>query len=329
MSKLDTPGLQLVSIGEIVNETFFIPYYQRGYRWTERQVTDLLEDILEFTKKPKKEPSEFYCLQPIVVTKKDNCWYVIDGQQRLTTLYIILKTLEDVKQVLFRQLSLFSLSYETRKESTTFLENITKIKKYNDTNVDFYHMSCAYLTIKNWIEQKEAAQEIIRGDFLTTILKTDSQNGIDVANNIRFIWYTVDEQDEDGDKKVFRKINMGKIPLTNAELIKALFFINEHFSKDEKEKRQNQLAYEWNAIEDSLQNDDFWFFLNTTTDKKSTQIEFLFDVLAKNKAKEIQYSGNPSDDYYTFYVFNLLINNKKYSADALWQGTKRLKKIRF
>ena len=49
---------------------------------------------------------------------------------------------------------------------------------------------------------------------------------------------------------------MGKIPLTNAELIKALFFTTA-IDDVEKEKRQNRLAYEWNAIEDALQDNDF------------------------------------------------------------------------
>ena len=85
--------LKLKSIFELLNEEFYIPSYQRGYRWTDKQVEALLEDIWDFrNKNPKKE--EFYCLQPVVVTKPSNStnspWELIDGQQRLTTIYIIL-----------------------------------------------------------------------------------------------------------------------------------------------------------------------------------------------------------------------------------------------
>ena len=95
---------------------FLIPKQQRGYRWTTQQVTDLLMDIQEFQSK-KKGPSEFYCLQPLVVKRRDcdilakikeaetleaveqllsgSSWEVIDGQQRLTTIYVILSVLGD------------------------------------------------------------------------------------------------------------------------------------------------------------------------------------------------------------------------------------------
>ena len=79
--------LELMPIEKLLDKDFYIPSYQRAYRWKKRQVIDFLEDILEFQEKFKKK-GEFYCLQPIVVTEKENgSWELIDGQQRLTTLY--------------------------------------------------------------------------------------------------------------------------------------------------------------------------------------------------------------------------------------------------
>ena len=57
--------LELKSISEILDKSFYIPAYQRGYRWSSRQVIDLLEDIMEFSDSKKED--DFYCLQPIVV----------------------------------------------------------------------------------------------------------------------------------------------------------------------------------------------------------------------------------------------------------------------
>lgn len=73
--------IRLKSIGELLNEQFNIPSYQRGYRWSVRQVEELLNDILEFQ---QSKNDGFYCLQPIVVKKNrdiENVWDVIDGQQ--------------------------------------------------------------------------------------------------------------------------------------------------------------------------------------------------------------------------------------------------------
>ena len=95
----------LKSVYDLLDMNFFIPDYQRGYRWSQNQVTDLLNDIYSFASKKGKSDEEFYCLQPIVVKKcnqetmdkynlidgfGDNTWYeVVDGQQRLTTIKIL------------------------------------------------------------------------------------------------------------------------------------------------------------------------------------------------------------------------------------------------
>ena len=152
---LEEQGLKLISISDILKEKFFIPSYQRGYRWEKYQIISLLDDVFEFIKKDNKTHGEFYCLQPIVVTKKDDKWCVIDGQQRLTTIFIILKFLEDAKKILFPNSELFSLSYETRKQSEEFLNKINEKKEVNNNNADFYCMSKAYLTIKEWFEKKK------------------------------------------------------------------------------------------------------------------------------------------------------------------------------
>ena len=55
----------------IQDERFFIPSYQRGYRWTPRQVEDILNDIADFQRESDQHGKDaFYCLQPVVVRKR-------------------------------------------------------------------------------------------------------------------------------------------------------------------------------------------------------------------------------------------------------------------
>ena len=314
--------LKVIPVENLLEKKFFIPSYQRGYRWTKTQVNDLLNDILEFQEKDKTE-GEFYCLQPIVVTKsksKNDNWEIIDGQQRLTTLYILLCHLEDARKILFSSSEKYSISYETREKekysSKIFLENILSTKSVDNTNIDFYHISKASLTIKKWFKNKK----INKADFVNTLLKVNMKNKIDMANNIRFIWYEVQTENEEDAKNIFTRINMGKIPLTNAELIKALFFINGKQTNKEKEKYQQKLAYEWDNIENKLQNKKFWFFLNKTNTSKPTKIEFIFDLIANKYHKEASIDISKSNDYYTFYIFDYLINKK--TKDELWKEIK-------
>jgi len=354
--------IKLISVGEILNSNkekdkqlkFFVPSYQRGYRWTERQVEDLLNDIWEFNQKEKRQ-GEFYCLQPVVVKNiGDNEYEVIDGQQRLTTIYIILSYLRDIRKLLgFKKI--FSIDYKTREGSKKFLEEFEEkekdhITEEDKTNVDYYYMSKAYLCIKNWFDKYPERQI----DFLNLLIKSEIQGGIDKANNVRFIWYEVDEKANG--VEIFTRINMGKIPLTNAELIKALFLKRSNFDKDEKDEkkiklRQLEIANEWDNIEYSLQNDEFWYFLNKEENNISTRIEFIFDLIAneivenpeeflkeinkkigdKNKntkeaKKQIEKFKGKRDDYRTFMVFNTLFEygreDEKAIIEYLWEKIK-------
>ena len=99
MAELENPRIR--PVGDLLQENFFVPRYQRGYRWGKQEITELLDDILQYYEDSKptsknKKAGNFYCLQPIVVKKMDGLeekWEVIDGQQRLTTIYIILQCL--------------------------------------------------------------------------------------------------------------------------------------------------------------------------------------------------------------------------------------------
>lgn len=87
-------SVHIVPIDQLSMYRFFIPSYQRGYRWTQDQVTDLLCDIDTFSPREtaKDDARTWYCLQPVVVklrSQETNEYEVIDGQQRITTLFLI------------------------------------------------------------------------------------------------------------------------------------------------------------------------------------------------------------------------------------------------
>lgn len=123
--KLDT-----VTVWELMNNSFYIPDYQRGYRWTAFEVRKLLEDLRDYIQEYKKGDS-FYCMQPLVVfyNAEKEAWEVIDGQQRLTTLYLILsqkrsRLIEDNPEMKF-----FDLTYQSRPDSQAFLKQIDFSRK--------------------------------------------------------------------------------------------------------------------------------------------------------------------------------------------------------
>lgn len=329
-------NISVKSIDELLEYQFFIPSYQRGYRWTERQTTDLLDDIWDFINKKVENNQNWYCLQPVVVknkfkkaeinlrenlekilefktkeevyteTKKiiseyenSKYWEVIDGQQRLTTLFLILTYLNN------EAAKLYTIEYETRKDSQLFLKQIkNKTAEDAEINIDYYHIFNSYSTIKKWFENKGDIKNIYRKVLLDTV---------------KVIWYEASGDSID----IFTRINSGKIPLTNAELIKALFLNSSNFKTTEGhmdfEKlrlKQLEIASEWDRIEYALQDDSFWLFVNQTENPLATRIEFIFNLIfeiAKQNDVEVterKLKGNLTisenfghDEYSTFRFF--------------------------
>jgi uncharacterized protein with ParB-like and HNH nuclease domain len=282
--------LVLKSINELLGLTFYIPSYQRGYRWTKDHATDLLDDIYEFAFKDGKFKDRFYCLQPIVVKEKKEEWEVIDGQQRLTTILIILNFFNETHFKIGKKV--FDIEFATRIGSREFLKNINLSKK--DENVDYFHICQVKEEVIKWFGEKEKYNAAIAGDFYSVLI-----------NRTKIIWYQVNDESESSNAiEIFTRINMGKIPLTNAELIKALFLRERNFlhqnNKDEVRLKQLQIASEWDYIEYELQKDSFWYFIHDDPDSYPTRIEFIFDLIHE---KMRQKKGDV-DYYYTFHEFN-------------------------
>lgn len=316
--------ISIKPINDLLQYHFFIPSYQRGYRWTNIQVTQLLEDIWQFSNKDNKLKGEFYCLQPVVVTPNIDNWELIDGQQRITTIFLTIEYLGDIIKFAFPNFSLQAPSYETRTDSKDFLENIkSKTEEEAKENVDFWHIWQAYNTIKAWFEKKE--NNINPIDFVNTLLKfqIEEVNGeqIDTANNVRVIWYEASKDEANNHYDVFTRLNIGKIPLTNAELIKALFLQKDNFGGEKATLKQIQIASEWDIIEKTLQDDAFWYFIYNPSNplKYDNRIEYIFDLM-KDRTKE-------SEFYYTYNEFYKDFSdnkkNNKPDIDKIWLSIKQ------
>ena len=337
------------SIGELNNYKFAIPNYQRGYRWTRQQVKELLDDIWEFL---KKDSSLIYCIQPLVVcerkkdvdnfvtdiTKTDNrddnfkyaednnvdksqTWEVIDGQQRLTTISIIM-------QMLCKKAP-YSISYDTLLDSEKEINNIRELqdnKAKEDINLHF--MKEAKETVVEWQKGKdnEAQKQMIN-----TILK-----------RVKIIWYKTDEKNS---ISVFTRLNVGRISLTSSELIKALFLNRENYKGNSEEiirAQQTQIAQEWDKIENQLQDDEFWLFLRNLDDHKDswnkpTRIDFLLDFLCKERVINQMNQSNGKqfcliyedkivgkDKYRTFRIYYECYKSKKNEFLKLWYYVKEI-----
>lgn len=336
-------NIELRSIRSLSGLNFFIPDYQRGYRWSNNQVLQMLNDFKEFCKRidnKQLKAGEFYCLQPIVIKKRTwtytegdqtvnvEGYEVIDGQQRLTTLYIILKSIEQVCQILYPQFKFYNIKYETRLEydSQSFLQNINTSTAQAEEFIDFYYMKLVHDAVTSWFDTNPDVKLKIARALLEQSIDPDTN--IDNENNIRVIWYEVMDEESATSIDIFTRLNIGKIPLTNAELIKALLLRRGNFVDTDVTMKQLQIAAEWNRIEQKLQDDSFWYFLYRTDNPFTyeNRIEFIFDLM-KNRTKD-------SEFYHSFNEFSKDLEqlqtdkehyrNDQARIDKIWDGVKEV-----
>lgn len=276
MSLLERYGIaqhtifKMVSVKELNGKDFYVRDYQRGYRWTKTEIEDLLSDIEEIN-------GDKYCMQPLTIRKIDagqlysrclsdsgielctetattteQAYELIDGQQRLTTISLILQWLKCQKT-----------------KYTIFYELLRKI--------DDYYLEQAVETIKEWFDSKGKDTEY-KEKFLEKIL-----------SNVFFIWY--EESGVDTQKKVedlFQNINAGKVALTNAELFRAILLnvdnakLNDGSFNNIIVNKIFQIAFEWDKLEQALQDNEFWFFISNKDCEEKTRIDYLLELYARD-----------------------------------------------
>ena len=316
MKQLEALGLP--NVDEILKNkySFFVPKYQRGYRWTEDQAKKLMYDLYDFdneeSNKSSQERCPFYSLQVLVVEDKgNNVFEVIDGQQRLTTILLLMQAYHIVSTLTKHSLAnyvintgegvfpdgMYEIKYETRKESSIWLKELTlaylkdfvdgtssNINTFKSQYRDYHHFAevlLAGINIMKEIEPSTGWEKIL-------------------AQTARFIWYDKSKVPfEDANEMIFNRLNATKIKLNNAELIKALF-LQEGVYKNEGLVRRDQMALDWDGLEKKLQDPEFWMFicnskLATTYD---THIEYLFDMLQNKTDDHADRENYTFDCYY-------------------------------
>ncbi len=332
---------------ELLGMKFNIPSYQRGYRWEKENVEALLNDIQEFAIKTKKEEGEFYCLQPVVVrensylsiteSKKNRkpiiVYDLLDGQQRLTTLWLILnqKRFKDCWDNLdVDHPDLYTMQYESR--SYLFKKAIDNESDLFD-NIDLFYLKSAFRTIKEW-----------RGQIIKILEALVPVDPTEKSNDVRVIWYEYDKDVEKNDQevkkscnqsssiKVFSRLNYGKIALTDTELIKALILQSDIYPEDNSVKGRNamkehlfRIATEWDDIEKELHNELLWGMLTPEDYKPANRLELILKFVAEKIQKEKKYHiiDNQRRDFHiisNYLGVNSSVTPIQYAenVDCLW-----------
>ena len=333
------------------NYQFSIPSYQRGYRWesTEaggedeqeaKHVDDLLNDLTYFvTSNPHKKAN--YYLQPLMVKPRllaDGSyeWDVLDGQQRLTTMLLVLKCL---KERLYdgQQFGLYELKYANRKQLD--FNRITfdrasadyDFPKANE-NLDSYYVRKAKDRIERWYDNELSNNPSLSDKFKEMLFYPDETRGVNSSPALRakFIWYNVQalqpgapqlNGNRQHDIEVFNRLNRGKISLTDSELIKALFLlcIKVAPAYGSSLLTPETLVRKWDDMGKKFQNEEFWNMIAPKGADYSNRLDLLFDFIK-------DCSGNGKGSAYRFYykkMHGLLTSPDINKVEELWTEVKQ------
>lgn len=288
--------MEKLGVNDLAKKVFIIPFYQRGYRWTSHEARKLVQDLLEFSRSSEPE----YSLQPIVVQKpsdeeiqdktsdanipEDPTFFrVVDGQQRLTTIAILMRVLGLPRK--------WDIYYKAEKK------NFSKLS-WEETIND--HFRC---------EVKETFCKILDNNNKETIKNIFEQN------KITFLCYEIpaDRNDHQEGHLVFLRLNGAKTPLTSSELIRALYMVSD--SKI-SEQEQMEISKEWELMENALRNEQFWLmFRSEGLSDTQTRIDLLFALVRNIDLKMAK--ANPK------IIFENMDQDENLDLMSIWKDVLR------
>lgn len=213
------------------NAHYVIPRYQRAYAWEDKEIVQLIEDINSIN----LSENENYYIGSLIVSKvknKPNTYEVVDGQQRLTTLYLLLQYLF-VKGALKVEVK-HTLSFDCRANSNYTLFNIqTKVKQILSDN-----------KIRSDDEEK-IEQSIINGiKAINQKFKSDKELNIDnfISRLCNVILYRIEVPENTDLNRYFEIMNTRGEQLEQHDILKARLIKNLT-----NRKEQEFFSRIWNA----------------------------------------------------------------------------------
>lgn len=248
---------------------FNIPAYQRGYKWGSKSDNDpvpvLLNDLWSAF---QKDATKKYYLQYITISKKGSLMEVIDGQQRLTTLSIMLSVfnflMNDLDNISLHKLkyairpSIFDSHIYLKDELRRFIEQTwsekgIELNGVSINNQDIFYIHQASIKIHDFFKDKGDEINVEFYNFL--------------INQVMIIVNSVESHIPG--EKVFKNLNSKKVPLTEVDLIKALLLtkISRNTGGEDSKKHFREIlemraakGRKWDEISAQSNNAEFSTF---------------------------------------------------------------------
>lgn len=273
-----------------------VPFYQRKYEWEEDQVVKLLEDIKD------NKNNEYYLGSLIFKEKGHNTKVVIDGQQRLTTIWLIMRCIYDI------------CNLKLKSNSSSSLDGLIEIKEKIDAEFKFFAFYASNYKngkqLSKIIKEGADSAEQNNNHYLTNyhiIMGWLKTNVVDIEefyyslNKIIFALISIDEKNDE--YVLFSQINSTGKKLTDFDLVRNSLFSNVYnliaIDQDDAEEFEDKLDV-FNVIFDEN---------NTTNDEKDELLKYYLTY---------KYERFVTDKNYEIYKeFTKLANREEFKLNQM------------
>jgi uncharacterized protein with ParB-like and HNH nuclease domain len=327
---------QLLETGK--NQKFVIPEYQRPYAWSSDQIQTLFDDLVEYTENNNEST---YFLGTIVAYENDkNEQEIIDGQQRITSLFLLLRALyaklsamietpesknfkSQIESALWEQDELTAaVDYEKTLISSRVMGDegndiFTKILITGTTQFNCKdNYSQNYNLFADLIEKYATAQPELFYWFIRNVL-----------NKAILLPITADSQDTA--LTIFSTLNDRGLALSDADIFKAKLY--NHLSQDEKPEfieKWQQLDEDALDVSESIQKLFYYymFYLRALENDRNTTTPGIRKYYSKNNFEKLYKSG-VIEDLNILVNLWLVVNNRTEIDNEDWSKNIRIKQV--
>ena len=295
------------------SEKYEIPYFQRPYVWDEEEWRNLLSSLLE-------SDDDTHFLGTLIVksienkkSTEDRFYSVVDGQQRITTLLILLKVC----------LEIIEKEAEKTDKEISYIKNIKNALFYRKNEYEEVDVSKAEIKLKHSINDSKSFDAIIRGNIKDKELDEDIKesnlykcyqyfrakgneknriyltlnNAIKVVeivlkqetnldedkDNLNYLFLLIKLSKNESEQKIFNTINSLGVQLTTAENIKNTLYQEYAIAYKDKDGGKNFYTKTWEAVFEDVQSIKFWNKSVGSGVQAKSNIDLLLQYVAVNE----------------------------------------------
>jgi len=308
---------------------YSIPVYQRNYEWSAEQCEDLFEDIIQAHKSDRYHFTGSVVYELLKTENKIDYYIIIDGQQRLTTIYILLKALTDVSDNDSEKDKLKNVMFNSDKFNKYSIDDVSKLK-LKPIKSDNQQLICL---MEDKIDDIDKSSGIYQNyDLFCKLIKKALSEDPDLTieriydgiEHLTCAMIKLEEEEKGKEQEIFERINSTGVPLSIADKIRNFVLMTD---ADQDTLYENY----WLKIEKMLSKEQmsafFLDYLNMKIDGFTSEKDAYDDFKTLYKTKSYTNETMLAEILHYAKQYNIFLNGDKSLGDSANNALDGLRKL--